>query len=114
MKNVNKVILLGNVTRDAELRKTATGVSVATFGLATRRAWRDDQGERHSAPEFHALVLWGAYAEGCAQHITQGKPLYIEGYLRTSEINRRDGSKDRRTEILVEELVFVGQAATAA
>lgn len=108
MKYVNKVILLGNATRDAELKSTRNGRSVCTFGLATSREWTDADGERQSMPEFHDLVVWGPFAEACAKHVKKGKPLYVEGCLHTSVIERRDGTKDRRTEIVVDEVVFLG------
>lgn len=114
MKYVNKVILLGNVTRDAELKSTKSGHSVCTFGLATSREWTDANGERQVTPEFHNLVVWGPYGEACAKHVKKGKPLYVEGRLHTSAIERSNGTKDRRTEIVVDEVVFVGLSPTVA
>lgn len=108
MKSVNKVILLGNVTRDPELKATAAGQSVATFGLATNRVWRDQSGEKQSLPEYHNLVAWGGLAEFCAQNVKKGKPLYIEGYLKTRSWDGPEGSKIFRTEIVIENLVLLG------
>jgi single-strand DNA-binding protein len=107
MKSVNKVILLGNVTRDPELKATTNGQSVATFGLATNRVWRDQAGEKQSLPEYHNLVAWGGLAEFCAQSVKKGKPLYIEGYLKTRSWDGPEGSKIFRTEIVVENLVLL-------
>lgn len=108
MKSVNKVILLGNVTRDPELKATANGQSVATFGLATNRVWKDQSGEKQSLAEYHNLVAWGGLAEFCAQNVKKGKPLYIEGYLKTRSWDGPEGSKIFRTEIVIENLVLLG------
>ena len=108
MKSVNKVILLGNVTRDPELKATTNGQSVATFGLATNRVWRDQAGEKQSLPEYHNLVAWGGLAEFCAQNVRKGKPLFIEGYLKTRSWEGPEGSKIFRTEIVIENLVLLG------
>lgn len=108
MKSVNKVILLGNVTRDPELKATQGGQSVATFGLATNRVWKDQAGEKQSLAEYHNLVAWGGLAEFCAQSVKKGKPLYVEGYLKTRSWDGPEGSKIFRTEIVVENLVLLG------
>lgn len=107
MKTVNKVMLLGNATRDPELKSTATGQSVCTIGLATNRVWKDAQGARQSLAEFHNLVAWGRLAEFCAGSIKKGKPLYIEGYLKTRNWDAPDGHKMHRTEIVIEDLVLL-------
>ncbi len=110
MKTVNKVILLGNVTREPELKSVASGKSVCTFGLATNRVWRDSTGQKQSLPEFHNLVAWGGLAEFCGQYVRKGKPLYIEGYLKTRnwESDAAKGMKMFRTEIVVEDVVLLG------
>lgn len=108
MKSVNKVILLGNVTRDPELKATTAGQSVATFGLATNRVWRDQSGEKQSLPEYHNLVAWGGLAEFCANSVKKGKPVYVEGYLKTRSWDGPEGSKIFRTEIVIENLVLLG------
>lgn len=108
MKSVNRVMLLGNVTRDPELRSTQNGQSVCTFGLATNRVWKDQSGEKQSLPEFHNLVAWGGLAEFCGQNVRKGKPLFIEGYLKTRSWDSPDGHKSYRTEIVIENLVLLG------
>jgi len=108
MKSVNRVILLGNVTRDPELKSTGNGQSVCTFGLATNRVWRDSSGERQSLPEYHNLVAWGGLGEFCGQHVRKGKPLFIEGYLKTRSWDGQEGAKIFRTEIVIENLVLLG------
>ena len=112
MKSVNKVILLGNVTRDPELKSTANGQAVCTFGLATNRVWRDQSGEKQSLAEYHNLVSWGGLAEFCGQNIRKGKPIYIEGYLKTRSWDSPEGAKIFRTEIVVENLVLLGPRDT--
>lgn len=109
MKSVNKVTLLGNVTRDPELKATQSGQSVTTFGLATNRVWKDQSGEKQSLAEYHNLVAWGGLAEFCATNVRKGKPLYIEGYLKTRSWDGPEGSKIFRTEIVIENLVLLGQ-----
>jgi len=108
MKSVNKVILLGNVTRDPELKATTGGQSVCTFGLATNRTWRNPNGERQSLPEFHNIVAWGALADFCSTFIKKGKPLYLEGYLKTRSWDGPEGSKIFRAEIVTENVILLG------
>src|SRR3990167_5745368 len=107
MKSVNSVTLLGNVTRDPELKTTTGGQSVVTFGLATNRVWKDPNGEKQSLPEFHNLVAWGRLAEFIAENVTKGKPLYIEGYLKTRSWDSPEGTKIFRTEVVVENIILV-------
>ena len=107
MKSVNKVMLLGHVTRDPELKKIPSGQSVCTFGLATNRTWKDPKGEKQTSPEFHNLVAWAGLADACAEHVRKGKPLYIEGYLKTSSWEGSDKKKMFRTEVVIDELVFL-------
>lgn len=108
MKTVNQVTVLGNATRDPELKSLQNGQSVCTFGLATNRVWKDAKGERQSLPEFHNLVAWGKLADFCFQYVKKGKPLYVEGYLKTRAWDGTDGQKMHRTEIVMEELVLLG------
>jgi len=108
MKSVNKVILLGNVTRDPQLKATQSGQSVVTFGLATNRTWKDVSGAKQSLAEFHNLVAWGKLAEFIAQNVTKGKPLFIEGYLKTRSWDSPEGTKIFRTEVVVDNIVLVG------
>ncbi len=112
MKSVNKVILLGNATRDPELKSTQGGQPVCTFGLATNRVWKDASGERQSLPEYHTIVCFGGLAEFCNQHVRKGKPLYVEGYLKTrsweASSGPAPGSRHFRTEIVMENIVLLG------
>ena len=108
MKSVNSVTLLGNVTRDPELKQTTSGQSVCTFGLATNRVWRDPKGEKQSLPEFHNIVAWGGLADFCGQYVKKGKPLYLEGYLKTRSWDGPEGAKIFRTEIVTENVILLG------
>ena len=113
MKTVNKTILLGNATRDAELAKLPSGREACTFGLATSRVWKDANEQRQSVAEFHNVVAWGELATFCAEYIRKGKPLYVEGYLHTRSWEAEGIPKQYRTEVVVEELVLLGPKADA-
>ncbi len=113
MKTVNRVTLIGNVTRDAELKATTNGQSVCSFGLATNRVWKDAAGERQSLAEFHNLVAWGKLAEFCGQTVKKGKPLYVEGYLKTRAWEH-EGVKHVRTEVIVEDVVLLSPKEATA
>lgn len=106
MKSVNKVILIGNVTRDPELKSTNGGQSVVSFGLATNRVWKDQNGEKQSLPEFHNLSAWSGLAEFISETVRKGAPLYVEGYLKTRNWET-DGIKHYRTEIIIENVVLL-------
>ncbi|MBI5794075.1 single-stranded DNA-binding protein [Candidatus Uhrbacteria bacterium] len=108
MKSVNKVILLGHVTRDPELKNIPSGQAVCSFGFATNKVWKDKTGEKKDAVEFHNLIAWGTLAESCAKHVKKGAALYIEGYLKTHSWEGADKKKLFRTEIVIDELSFVG------
>lgn len=113
MKSVNRVTLLGNVTRDPELKALSGGQSVCTFGLATNRVWRDANGEKQSLPEFHNVVAWGGLAEFCHQYVKKSKPLYVEGYLKTRSWDGPEGAKIFRTEIVAENVILLGPRSEA-
>ena len=83
MRSVNKVILIGNLTRDPVMRSAPSGQAVTTFGIATNREWITANGERKSSTEFHDLVAWAKLAEICQQYLKKGKLIYVEGYLKT-------------------------------
>ncbi len=107
MKSVNKITLLGNVTNDPELKTISTGQSVCTFGLATNRVWKDKQGETQSLPEFHNLVLWRGLADFAVKYVKKGKPLYVEGHLKTGTWEK-EGAKHYKTEVIVDNIVLLG------
>ncbi len=107
MRSINKVFLIGNLTRDAELKQTATGQPIATFGLATNRTWVTRDGQKHSSSEFHELVAWGKLAEICSQYLKKGKLVYVEGYLKTRSWDTPEGIKKFRTEVVVTDMIML-------
>lgn len=113
--NFNKAFVLGNVTRDPELRTTPSGQNVCSFGLATNRMWRDPKGERQQAVEFHNVVAWGRLAEICNQYLKKGSLVFIEGRIQTrSWQDQNSGQKRFRTEIIAETMQLGPRQAGAA
>ena len=105
MRSVNKVIIIGNLTRNPELRQTPNGQSVTTFGVATNREWVTKNGEKHGSAEFHECVAWANLAEICAQYLQRGHLVYVEGYLKTRSWDGPDGTKKFKTEIVVKDMI---------
>lgn len=101
--NLNKVFILGNLTRDPELRQTATGQNVATFGVATNRIWSNQSGKQ-TQTEFHNVVVWGRLAEIANQYLGKGRLVFVEGRLTTRTWQDQNGQKRNRTEIVAENL----------
>src|SRR3990167_4404135 len=104
--NLNKVFLIGNLTRDPELRMLPSGKPVVSFGVATNRIWKDQQGNQQKEAEFHNVVVFGRQAEIANQYLAKGRSVFIEGRLRTSSWNAQDGTKRSRTEIIAERVQF--------
>ncbi len=107
MGSVNKVILVGNLGRDAELRYTPGGAAVATLNMATTEVWNDKAGQRQEKTEWHRVVLWGKTAESLAEYLTKGKQIYIEGRLQTRQWDDKDGNKRYTTEIRSDRVVLL-------
>ena len=108
MGSVNKVILVGNLGRDAELRYTPGGAAVATINMATTEVWNDKAGQRQEKTEWHRVVLWGKPAESLAEYLTKGKQIYVEGRLQTRQWDDKDGNKRYTTEIRGDKIVLLG------
>lgn len=108
MSSVNKVILIGNLGRDPELRYTQTGQAVANFSLATTDRFSSKEGDRQERTEWHRIVAWGRTAEICAQYLSKGRSVYVEGRLQTSEWEDKEGQKKRTTEIVAQSVQFLG------
>jgi len=108
MGSVNKVILVGNLGRDAELRYTPGGSPVATLNLATTEVWNDKAGQRQEKTEWHRVVLWGKTAESLNEYLTKGKQIYVEGRLQTRQWDDKDGNKRYTTEIRGDRIVLLG------
>ena len=108
MGSVNKVILVGNLGRDAELRYTPGGAPVATINMATTEVWNDKGGQRQEKTEWHRVVLWGKTAESLNEYLTKGKQIYVEGRLQTRQWDDKDGNKRYTTEIRGDRVVLLG------
>ena len=108
MGSVNKVILVGNLGRDAELRYTPGGAAVATINMATTEVWNDKGGQRQEKTEWHRVILWGKTAESLNEYLTKGKQIYVEGRIQTREWTDKDGKQARTTEIKADRVVLLG------
>jgi single-strand DNA-binding protein len=104
---VNKVILVGNLGRDPEVRSTPSGQQVANFSIATTRKWKDRDGNRQEKTEWHYIVAWGKSAEIASQYLTKGKQIYVEGRLETRSWEK-DGQKHYRTEVICDNFQMLG------
>jgi single-strand DNA-binding protein len=112
---LNKVMLIGNLGRDPEVRSTTSGQQVANFTLATNRRWVDKAGQRQEQTEWHQIVCWGKQAEIAAQYLTKGKQIFVEGRIQTrSWDDRQSGEKKYRTEIICENFQMLGQRGGGA
>lgn len=111
--NLNRAMIIGNLTRDPEVKTTTTGQSVCTLGVATNRTWTDAKGQKQEDVEFHSVVVWGKLAEICGQYLSKGRKVYLEGRLKTREWQGQDGVKKQKTEIIAENMIMLdrGQGA---
>ena len=112
MGSVNKVILVGNLGRDAEIRYTSGGTAVATLSLATTDIWTDKGGQRQEKTEWHRVVLWGKTAETLQEYLLKGRQIYVEGRLQTRQWDDRDGNKRYTTETRADRVVLLGGRGT--
>ena len=108
MGSVNKVILVGNLGRDAEKRYTPGGAAVATINMATTEVWNDKAGQKQEKTEWHRVVLWGKQAESLTDYLTKGKQIYVEGRLQTRQWDDKEGIKRYTTEIRADKIVLLG------
>jgi single-strand DNA-binding protein len=106
-RSLNKVLLIGNLTRDPELKYTPQGTAVCTFGLATNREWTDSSGQKQEGAEFHRVVAWGKLAEICSQLLQKGRKIYIEGRLQTRQWKSAEGQDRQMTEVVMEEMIVL-------
>lgn len=109
-RSLNKVILIGNLTRDVELRYTPQGTPIAAFGIATNRQWKTGD-QTKEATEFHNIVAWNKLGELCSQLLVKGSRVYVEGRLQTRDWVDQSGGKRYRTEIIIDEMIFLGGKA---
>lgn len=108
MASLNKVMLIGNLGRDPEIRYTPDGSPVANFSLATTDYWTDKNGTRQERTEWHNIVAWTRLADLSKRFLSKGRQVYVEGRLRTREWTDRDGNKRRTTEIIASQMVLLG------
>ncbi len=107
-RSLNKVMLIGNLTRDVEVRYTPSGTAVATFGLATNRSWSTGDGaDRQEETQFHRIVAWSKLAEICGQLLFKGRKVFIEGRLQTRKFTGQDGQQREITEIVAENMMIL-------
>ncbi len=110
-RSLNKVILIGNLTRDPELRYTPQGTAVCTLGLATNRGWVTDNGDKKEETEFHRIVAWNKLAELWNQLCAKGRRIYVEGRLQTRQWTGQDGQQRQATEIVIEDMILLDSPA---
>ncbi|HMS92221.1 MAG TPA: single-stranded DNA-binding protein [Candidatus Saccharibacteria bacterium] len=109
-KDFNQAIIMGNLTRDPELRTTPSGQSVASFAVATNRSWNDPSGERKDSVEYHDVVAWGKLGELVSNYLAKGRKVLVVGRLQTRNWEGQDGAKKQRTEIVATDINFVDRA----
>ena len=114
MANLNKVFLIGNLTRDPELRYIPSGTAVASFGLATNRTYKTSSGEKKQEVCFVRVVLWGRTAEVCGEYLSKGSPVFVEGRLQYRAWDSPNGEKRSTLEVRAERIQFLGRQAKAA
>ena len=110
-RSLNKVELIGNLTRDPELRFTPSGAAVCSFGLATNRQWNTDSGEKKEEVEFHRIVAWNKLAELCGQLLAKGRKVYVEGRLQTRRWTGQDNLERTTTEIVISDMIILDSRA---
>ncbi len=111
MSGVNKVILLGRLGGDPEIRYTQQGVAVTNFNIATSENWMDKGGQKQERTEWHRIVVWGKIAELCSQYLTKGRQVYLEGRLQTRQWEDKDKNKRYTTEVVAGTVQFLDRAA---
>jgi single-strand DNA-binding protein len=108
--NLNKAMIIGNVTRDPEVRTTPNGQNVVSFGVATNRRWKDQSGQPKEQVEYHNIVAWRRLADIVGQYVKKGSKVYVEGRLQTRTWDDQSGVKRYKTEIIAENLIMLDKA----
>jgi single-strand DNA-binding protein len=111
MASVNKVILIGNLGADPDVRFTGSGQSVARLRIATSERWTDKSGQKSERTEWHTVIVWGKQAELCKEYLSKGRQIYIEGRLQTREWTDKEGNKRYSTEVVAQRIQFLGAGA---
>ena len=112
-RGLNKVMIIGNLGRNPEMRYTPSGRPVTSFSVATSRSWVNAEGERREETEWFNIVAWGNLAEICKQHLTKGQQVYVEGRLQTRGWEDQNGKKHYRTELVANEMIILGERKSA-
>jgi len=112
-RGLNKVMIIGNMGRDPEMRYTPSGRPVTTFNIATNRTWNTSEGEKHVETEWFNVVAWSNLAEICKQYLTKGQQVYIEGRLQTRHWEDQEGNKHTSVEIVANEMIILGERREA-
>ncbi len=107
-RSLNKVLLLGNLGKDPEVRYTSSGRAVATFTLATSQQWRDQDGNDQERTEWHRVVAWGRLGEICGEYLSKGKQVFIEGRIQSREWEDQEGNKRTTVEIIANDMIMLG------
>lgn len=113
-RSLNRVQLIGNLTRDPELRYTPTGAAVVSFGLATNRGWTTESGEKKEETEFHRIIAWNKLAELCSQFLLKGRKVYVEGRLVTRTWTTQDAQQRSTTEIVIDNMILLDSPRPAS
>lgn len=113
-RSLNKAQLIGNLTRDPELRYTPSGAAVCSFSIATNRSWTTDTGEKHEESDFHRIVAWNKLGEICSQYLVKGRKVYVEGRLSTRNWTTQDNQQRSVTEIVIEDMIILDKNGAPA
>ncbi len=113
VRSLNKVMLIGNLTRDPEIRYTNNGATVVSFGLATNKSWKNPEGELQESTEFHNIVAWGKMAEICQQLLAKGMKIFVEGSMSTRSWEDESGGTRYKTEVRVNEMILLDSKGKA-
>src|SRR6056297_1585375 len=112
--NLNKAMIIGNLTRDPEVKSIPSGATVTRFTVATNLVWNDNQGQRQEKVEFHNIIAWRKLGEICGQYLKKGTKVYVEGRLQTSDWTGNDGVRRYRTEIVAENMIMLDRAGASS
>jgi single-strand DNA-binding protein len=113
-RSLNKVQLIGNLTKDPELRYTPAGRAVCTFSIATNRSWTTESGEKREEADFHRIVAWGKLGELCSQFLVKGRKVYVEGRLSTRSWQAQDGQQKSITEVVIDDMILLDSKGAPA